>query len=382
MTSAWLLLLPVAALSGFFSKRKSPKPRNKRSRIPREYVIGLNYLLQEQPDKAVDLFVRLLEVDADTVETHLALGRLFRRQGELERAIRIHQNLVARPNLETTQRVQALLALGEDYMSAGVLDRAEHLLQEIADMDEYSEQSLWHLLSIYQQQKNWSMAIHTAELFQPTEKVLVPLSHYHCEVGEIARQQNQSDIARQSFKRALLLDENCVRATWQLARLESSLGHDKAAIRYYRRVQDQDPDFLPEILPELAACCDRLGEPAELMSFLWDVLDESPRASAILMLATRLKVWQGEQLARAFLIEHLQQRPSLRGINYLIAWQLEQSPESSELVALHALSARLLAVKPIYRCEHCGVVGKVLHWFCPSCKTWGQIKPIHGVDGE
>src|SRR5215204_5124351 len=137
ITSLLLLLLPLAAASGWLAGQKNTLNQNSkipRNSLPKDYLIGLNLLLNEQPDQAVDVFIKMLEVDSDTVETHLALGSLFRRRGEVDRAIRIHQNLIARPHLAKERRILALLALGQDYMRAGVLDRAERIFLEIVDV--------------------------------------------------------------------------------------------------------------------------------------------------------------------------------------------------------------------------------------------------------
>jgi len=162
MIDLWPLLLPAAAWSGWWvaNRSNSNKSHNVANKLSREYVVGLNYLLNEQSDKAVDIFIKLLEVDSDTVETHLALGSLFRRRGEVDRAIRIHQNLIARPQLSILQRKESLMALGQDYMSAGVFDRAERIFLEVVELGGSKETSSLHgLLAIYQQEKAWEKAL-------------------------------------------------------------------------------------------------------------------------------------------------------------------------------------------------------------------------------
>ena len=163
MNLLWLLL-PVAALSGWWIGRRrgnSNKNQSSSSIYP-EYFKGLNFVLNEQPDKAIEVFIRMLEVDSETVETHLALGNLFRRRGEVDRAIRIHQNLIARPTLDREQRAHALLELGMDYMRLGLLDRAEGLFLELVESDLHLNQAYTELLEIYQQEKDWENAINIA----------------------------------------------------------------------------------------------------------------------------------------------------------------------------------------------------------------------------
>ena len=154
-----VILLPVAALSGWYYGRKDARERiNSPAGVPgmsQDYFKGLNYLLNDRPDKAIEVFIKVLEVESETVETHLALGNLFRRRGEVDRAIRIHQNLVARPSLDKEQRALALLELGIDYMRSGLLDRAETLFKELIQTGMYERQVLRHLVDIYQQEQDW-----------------------------------------------------------------------------------------------------------------------------------------------------------------------------------------------------------------------------------
>ena len=166
LDSIWLLLLlPLAAVSGWFAARQDQRYKSRKcgADIPSDYFKGLNLLLNEQPDKAIEVFIKVLEVDTETVETHLMLGNLFRRRGEIERATRIHQNLIARPKLDRYQRSQALFELAQDYLKAGLLDRAENLLLEYAEVEKDSEPALRQLLYVYQQEKEWNQAIATAK---------------------------------------------------------------------------------------------------------------------------------------------------------------------------------------------------------------------------
>ncbi|MCK5360007.1 MAG: lipopolysaccharide assembly protein LapB, partial [Gammaproteobacteria bacterium] len=158
-----LLLLPLAAISGWIASRQDERIRSRKcgADIPSDYFKGLNLLLNEQPDKAIEVFIKVLEVDSETVETHLMLGNLFRRRGEIERATRIHQNLIARPKLDRYQCSQALFELAQDYLKAGLLDRAENLLLEYAEVEKDPEPALRQLLYVYQQEKEWDQAIAT-----------------------------------------------------------------------------------------------------------------------------------------------------------------------------------------------------------------------------
>ena len=196
MQELLLLLLPVAAASGWLAARRSARKEQKAcvGETGPVYFRGLNHLLNEEPDKAIDAFVEMLEVDSDTVETHLALGNLFRRRGEVERAIRIHQNLIARPALTREQRAQALLELGQDYMRAGLLDRAENLFREPKETKLHVKPALGHLLVIYEKESDWQSCLDTADQLESIsgEKLGLQKSHYHCELAVIAKAEGRA----------------------------------------------------------------------------------------------------------------------------------------------------------------------------------------------
>ncbi|MEW8498538.1 MAG: tetratricopeptide repeat protein, partial [Candidatus Thiodiazotropha taylori] len=200
------MLLPVAAASGWFAARRgvAVKSQKQPQEISPVYFKGLNYLLNEQPDKAIDLFIKLLDVDSDTVETHLALGNLFRRRGEVERAIRIHQNLIARPSLSREQRAQALLELGQDYMRAGLFDRAENLFIELTELKLHNEQANIYLLEIYQQEKDWKRCLEVADRITVSHYPALhnSIAHFYCELAEEQLRQQNMAAAESFLKRA------------------------------------------------------------------------------------------------------------------------------------------------------------------------------------
>jgi lipopolysaccharide biosynthesis regulator YciM len=382
------LLLPVAAASGWFaaSRSRGRDARRQAGDFSSDYFKGLNYLLNEQPDKAIEVFIRMVEVDSETVETHLALGNLYRRRGEVDRAIRIHQNLIARPTLRRDQRTQALLELGEDYMKAGLFDRAENLFQELIELGEHRERALSHLVDIYQQEQDWDQAISTCRRLEEVtgRSMRDVVAQYHCELAARAMQEKDRSRAMQMIKRALSFDRNCVRASILLGQLESERGDCRSALRAYKRVAEQDVEFVSEVLEPLRACCASLGTPEAFGDFLRGVLQEYNGISAMLALAEEIRRDQGEAAAVDFVIEQLLRRPSVRGLNWLIELSLEHSSGEARdnLLILRDLTAQLLQGKPIYECKRCGFTGKSLHWQCPSCKSWNTVKPIQGLEGE
>ena len=293
------LCLPVAATFGWYVGRKDRSRQFDLSllQLRRDYFKGLNYLIDEQPDKAVDVFIKLLEVDSDTIETHLALGNLFRRRGEVDRAIRIHQNLIARPQLEKQYRVQALSALGQDFLGAGVLDRAERLFLNLVEMGEENQASLRFLLNIYQQEKDWEKAIEMAKKLASVsgESMHTVIAQYYCELAEMMKERGRVRETQQYLKRAQTVDSSCVRASMIRASLLVEEQQYKEAIRYYKRVVSQDPDFISEIVSPISECYRKLDEEAKLVDYLEECLQKYPRISLVLAISDTLQTWHGDK---------------------------------------------------------------------------------------
>lgn len=389
MINLWPLLLPAAAWSGWWVASRSYSGKESRfdNSLSREYVVGLNYLLNEQPDKAVDIFIKLLEVDSETVETHLALGSLFRRRGEVDRAIRIHQNLIARPQLSLHERKEALMALGQDYMSAGVFDRAERIFLEVVDIGGSRETSSLHgLLAIYQQEKAWEKALEITKKLELSvgQSMHIQAAHYYCEIATQALKHNAIDKAQNAIKQALMVDKMSVRASLMQASIDMQAGRYKQAIRSLKRVPQQDPEFLSELIEPLILCHRELDEMHDCVDYLQQTLIDHPRASTIFVIAEFLRREKNIESAIDFVSEKLSTYPSIRGLNKLIFWHLETAHGKvrDKLQMLYDITSKFLDNKPIYRCGQCGFGGKHLHWHCPSCKQWGRMKPIHGLEGD
>lgn len=389
MINLWPLLLPAAAWSGWWVANRSLAGKESKAgnRLSREYVVGLNYLLDEQPDKAVDVFIKLLEVDSETVETHLALGSLFRRRGEVDRAIRIHQNLIARPQLSMVERKEALMALGQDYMSAGVFDRAERIFLEVVELGGSREtSSLQGLLAIYQQEKSWENALDVIKKLELStgQSMHMQAAHYYCEIAAQALKANALEKAQNAIKQALLIDKLSVRGSLMQASFDMEQGRFKQAIRSLKRVPQQDPEFLSEIIEPLVVCHRHLDCMNECVDYLADNLKDHPRASTIFVIGDYLRKEKSMDAAIDFVSEQLSTYPSIKGLNRLICWHLETAHGKvrDKLQMLYDITSKFLDNKPIYRCTQCGFGGKHLHWHCPSCKQWGRMKPVHGLEGD
>jgi len=382
-----LLLLPVAVYLGWWLARTlDRRSSNKRNQLfSNQYFQGLNYLLNEQPDKAIQVFLELAEVNQDTVETHMALGSLFRRRGEVDRAIRFHQNIIAKPGLEPEQRTQALLELGEDYMRAGLLDRAERLFAELIETDAHTPSALRSLLEIYQQEKDWEKALEQAQRLEQVsgEHMGGVMAQFCCEMAEAALADNDRERARRHLRQARRHDPRCIRARFVLAELSAQEGDYKAALELYEEIAELDSDYIPELLEGYLDATANAGQLERGRAKLDEWAGSYNGISLILELTEFLSHEQGEATAGKYLVEALNSKPSVRGLDRLIDLKRggHLDTKSSDDI-LKAVTARLMARQPAYRCNHCGFSGQTHHWQCPSCRNWSTTKKIQGVLGE
>lgn len=382
-----LFALPPAVYFGWWlAKTLERRSARKSSRLfSNQYFQGLNYLLNEQPDKAIRVFLELAEVNQDTVETHMALGSLFRQRGEVDRAIRFHQNIIAKPGLESSQRTQALLELGEDYMRAGLLDRAERLFSELIESDAQTPSALRSLLEIYQQEKDWEKALEQASRLEQLtgEHMGEMIAQFCCELAESAIAEGDNELARRHLRQARRHHHHCIRARFILAGLATRDGDHPTAIDTYEEIAELDPDYIPDLLEpylEAIAVADQQQRGREKLE---DWIKVYSGISLILKLTELIDKEKGGHEAGRYLVKAMALNPSVRGLDRLIELKAEGHLETgSSDGILKAVTTRLLERQPDYRCKHCGFSGQTHHWRCPSCKNWGTTKTIHGVLGE
>lgn len=390
MLELFFLLLPVAMYSGWYIGRRAQTETQmdaKGQPLSSNYYVGLNFLLNDETDKAVDAFIKMLEVSPDTVETTLALGNFFRRRGEVDRAILIHQNLIAKPDLTRKQRNQALSELAQDYMRAGMYDRAESLFLEIIQfVDEQLESSLLHLIDIYEREKEWEKAIQVAVRLSAmsAQSKRQDIAHYYCELAQLSWAKGKIGHAFHFLKRGLRYDKCCARISMLQGKFLIKLGKFKKALFHLQQVEHQDQAYLPETLALMIDCYSRLGDQTGLTDYLNYLVHRAPSISIVLAHAKQLQYQEGKEKAAQYLTNYMYLHPSVRGLKQLIEYHLSRIGDAArqELLMLKALVEHLLEKKPIYRCGECGFSSRELHWQCPSCRLWSQVKPILGVEGE
>jgi lipopolysaccharide biosynthesis regulator YciM len=372
------LLLPVAAASGWLVARHQKRRKPISSSLSPDYFKGLNYWLREEPDKAIDIFIKLIDVNNETFETHLALGVLFRRRGEVNRAIHIHQNIIKIPTLDPQQRNLALFELAQDYQNAGLFDRAEDVFKQLLIVDNYKISALSQLLKIYEQEQEWRKAIEIAQQLAKLSRKKMPIAQYYCEQAEKFREQGQTDKAQQLIQQALHTDSLCVRASFIEAQLALENNDYRQAIVAFKRVEKQDHEYIIEIIEDLHDCYQAIGQIDEFRVYLQTILNRYDDITPVLSLAKIIQQELGEQQAIDFVAKQMLKRPSLCSINSFLAL----SKVDNNLSILHNTITQLLNNKPFYKCNHCGFTARKLYWHCPSCKQWNTMKSIQGIDGD
>jgi lipopolysaccharide biosynthesis regulator YciM len=382
-----LALLPAAAWAGWsLANGKLRRGERKRNRnFSNRYFQGLNYLLDEQPDKAIAVFIEMAEVTADTVETHLALGSLFRRRGEVERAIRVHQNIISKPGLQEGQKTRALLELGEDYKRAGLFDRAEKLFTELTEREAHAPSALRHLLDIYQQEKDWEKALQQAQKLElvSDENMGLVMAHFCCELAEIALKADKPAAARKHLRQARRHFPESIRARLILARIANQQEMYSESMDVYEELVEMDVEYIHEILEDYIDCAKDAGEFKRAATKMAQWIEHYDGVSLLLSQTGIIREQQGLQAATDYLAEALTRRPSVKGLDYLIELKLESGSETeSGDEILRAVAQKLLVRQPSYRCTNCGYAGHSHHWQCPSCKSWSTTRIIRGVLGE
>lgn len=389
MLELLFLLLPIAAAYGWYMGRRSAHQdkQQEANRLSREYVAGVNFLLSNQQDKAVDLFLDMLKEDTSTVEAHLTLGNLFRSRGEVDRAIRIHQSLMESASLSYDQRLLAVQQLGRDYMAAGMYDRAEDMFNQLVDETDFRDSALQQLLQIYQATSDWQKAIDTAERLVKlgNENQRLKIAHFYCEQALQCMGNDDLDRAMTLLKKGAAADRNSARVSIMMGRIFMARGDYARAVEHLERVIEQDKNLVSETLEMLQSCYLHLGKAQEWEDFLRRCVDEDSGATAELMLAEILEQKQGREVAQEYITQQLQRHPTTRVFHRLMDYHISEAEEGRAkegLMALRDMVGEQLRTKPRYRCEKCGFTAFTMYWHCPSCRSWSTIKPIRGLDGQ
>jgi len=346
--------------------------------VNKEYFKGLNFLLNEEPDKAIEVFIKALEVDSETVELHLALGGLFRRKGQVDRATRIHQNLIARPSLTDDQRMQAIHELANDYYKAGWLDRAENLFSELKDSAAYRVLAVEGLVRIYQQEKEWQKAIDVLRLLKRGERQNVnkQVAHYYCELAELSIGIGDYQIARQHLRNARSEFPSIARSLLLRGDLRSAEGDHAGARDLWLTLADLHPNFAELIVEKMIGSFNFSGNSNGLKNYLLNV-------AVVPKSADSFKVWQTSLeriLGQSAALDHVLDKTNNVGMSspladYLNAALVENKLSGDRSAALlKKMLSRAKSEKIEYTCVGCGFDTKAMYWFCPNCGQWESFR--------
>ncbi len=375
----WLLAIPFFFGLGWIAARVDIRQLLSESRtLPRAYFRGLNHLLNDKPDKAIDAFIEIVTLDPETADMHFALGNLFRRRGEIERAIRVHQNLLARPDLPLEQRTQAQYELGMDYLKAGLLDRAEETFNGLVDSS-YSVQARRALLEIYQREKEWSRAIDAATGLQSSGAGArqKEIAQFYCELAQDALVRNDNADALALLYKALHADRNSVRATMLLGDALLAQGDAEGALTVWKRVEHQSVPHVALVAGRLMDGYRRVGRPQEGVKLLRSYLTEASSIDLIEVIFKAVIELDGVDAGHQLVVDELRRNPTLLGLDKLLEARLMDAPahvwEELSMVKnlIHGYTAKLAR----YQCGHCGFKARQYYWQCPGCSQWETYPP-------
>jgi lipopolysaccharide biosynthesis regulator YciM len=374
----YLLALPLLFLIGWWARGYEARVRSAdQGGAPQSLFRGLNLLLNDQPDRAIDAFIAIAKVDPETVELHYALGNLFRRRGEFERAVRIHNYLLSRADLPAAERANALAELAQDYLKGGLLDRAESSFGQLVEDPRHRFDALRALLRIHAMERDWERAIDCARRLEREagETHRVAIAHFNCEIAERAVARNDLPAATACLEEALVADRSSVRASILAGDIASRAGNTGQAIEHWLRIATDAPDYLALIAERLSLAMDAAGRRAEALNLLRRELLDHPSIDLLDVAYRRAHEWEGAAAAEAMLRDELKRHPSLLGFERLLAIRAASAQGDRELELLRGLISTQARNLSRYRCSSCGFRTRSFHWQCAGCARFDSYSP-------
>jgi lipopolysaccharide biosynthesis regulator YciM len=382
----WLLALPVFFGMGWIAARIDLKSLLSESRaLPSSYFRGLNFLLNEQPDKAIESFLQVAKENPQTVELQFALGSLFRRRGEVDRAIRMHQDLVNREDLPAESRRTASLELAEDYFKAGLLDHAERVLAKMAETDASPEVHR-HLLDIYIQEKDWEKAIDAAKKLEVSAKrdYQKEIANYYCELATTERVHGRGPAAEEHLARALQANRKCVRANVLRGEWLARDARHAEAIEAWKAIESQDPAYFGLAAEGMVESYKALGRLGEGLALLRGLQHRYPGIDLLNVVYQATAEHEGDEAAWRLVRDEVRRNPTLVGLDRLIDAELVRAaPERrQDLQLMKNLVHSHAQALAVYLCANCGFKARQFFWQCPACGGWETFAPRRTAELE
>ena len=374
----WLLALPIFFTLGWVAARLDIKQLiSESTNLPAAYFKGLNFLITDQHDKAVDAFIEAVKANADSLELHFALGSLFRRRGEVDRAINLHLSLLERKELHDPQKIAVMAELAQDYLKAGLFDRAEEIFKSLTD-SRYQQPALRALLEIYVREREWERAIESATELERLSGVSFrkEVAQYFCEIAVKAQLINDIETAKQNLILALDANKKCVRANIMLGEIEAKAGNHEAAISLWKRVEFQQAEYLGVVAHKLLASYQALGKANEGLALL-NIYQQNYQLPTLLhVLYDRTLQEQGAEAAAQLARSELNKKPSLHTLYQLLsARQQTDKKDNQDITLIQQAIRSVMGNRNTYACVQCGFKAKHFHWQCPACNAWESLPP-------
>ena len=376
----WMLLVfPLFFGMGWLAARIDIKELlSESSALPQSYFQGLNFLLNEQQDKAIEAFIEVVKVDPQTIELHFALGSLFRRRGEVDRALRMHHNLVDRADLDDNKRQQAIFELAQDYLKAGILDRAESLFREL-EKTRYAKPALEFLLELFQKEHDWLKAIDVAQRLTAVsgQSYSKQAAFFYCELASEEITAGDPDAARGHLQQALTTYPNAVRATMMLGDMAVSEGKFEEAAAIWKNIEAQDAQYLPLVAERLLNAYRSLDREAEGVALLRDYLGKYHSLDLMNVVFDGVLKNEGSGAAYQLVRDELQRNPTLLGLDKLLEARLLEVPmeRRADIELVKDLVHKRTRNLAMYHCAHCGFKARQFYWHCPACQAWDSYSP-------
>lgn len=386
MEGLFWLLLPVAAYSGWYAaskhfqlnlKKEQKKAFN--SNAHSNYSEGFNTFLTEQTDRAVDFVISQFDVTPETVEVHMALGNLYRRTGQVDRAIRLHQNLTEKLGLNLVQREQVLYELGQDYASSGLYDRAESIMKDLLHTNQFAKSACKSLVEIYEKEKEWDQAIEALKKYEKLsgKKKKEVISQYYCEIAKEYLVKEDREKAYGTLQEALRLDKRCVRASMMLADYYYQQDELKLALDYYYQVLKQDDAFLSEIIEPMLNCLLVINKKECLSASVPAMFHQYFEMNGRLVSDTAVIECEKNKKSQKFIEDQLKKQPSVKLLSQYLYLNIDDHNSSRQILnKVNEVLKHIVNKEAAYRCACCGFTSHNLHWHCPGCANWNSIKPI------
>ncbi len=381
------LLLPVAAVYGYYmgynsSKQKQQNIKNKQNS---NYLKGFDYLLNNKQEKAVDKFIAYLNSKDPSFESSLALGNLFRQRGEVDKAIALHEKMSSDENIDDSEKELSLIELSRDFISAGLLDRAEDILLKTVDIPRLQKESAVLLLSVYEKEQDYAKAIEIANRYSSSlgSVQTKQVSQYYCELAKQQLLSGNRENAASTYRKAIECSNKSIRARLELADILISENNFLKASQLIKEVSIIEPNSGVICLDKLKKCFPNSADPNYRFA-LEDLVHRTNSAESMVELVKVVEQQSGHEDAEALLLSFIKNKSNLKLFSALLELRSHGNDATSNesILQIKSILDAQIALSNKYSCPNCGFESKIMFWQCPSCRKWESLKPKIGLEGD